>query len=183
MRRLFFLLSVLVFAAPALADGPAKPPKAAPGTSVEMPFLAAPMSDKDGKLLGYAYISSKLVCASLTAAVQVRKKLAFIQDANVRDVHARAVSKPDDPLAVDKDALALRLTQNAKRVAGEALVLRTDILQTQYLPLHPPESPPPAPPQGPAPAQNAGTAGAAGNGSTAGKDAAATSQPQPGTAH
>jgi hypothetical protein len=183
MRRLSLLLAVLLFAAPALAEGPAKPPKAAPGTSVEMPFLAAPMSNKDGKLLGYAYISSKLVCSSLAAAVQVRKKVAFIQDADVRDVHAKAVAKADDPLAVDKDALALRLTQNAKRVAGEALVVRTDILQTQYMPLHPSESPPPASAQGPAPAQNAGTAAAAAAGSTSGKEAAATSQPQPGAAH
>jgi len=53
-----------------------------------MPFLIAPMS-KDGKLLGYAYISSKLVASSPGATIAVREKLAFIQDAFVRDVNAK----------------------------------------------------------------------------------------------
>jgi hypothetical protein len=194
MRRLFLLLAAFLFAAPALAEGPAKPPKAPPGTSLEMPFLAVPMSNKDGKLLGYSFISSKLVCASQAAAVKARLKIPFLQDANVRDVHARPVSKSDDPTAVDKDLLAAHLTQNAKRVLGDSQVVRTDVLQVQYMPLHPSESPQPAAPppapangQGTPPAQNAGTSGtaggAAGTSSTAGNATAATSQPRPGTAH
>ena len=54
---------------------------------LEMPFLIAPLN-QDGKLVGYAYISSKIVAASLSAAVSVREKTPFLQDAFVRDVNA-----------------------------------------------------------------------------------------------
>ena len=83
MRKL--LAAALVLAVtPAFAGEKAA---SEPGTHVEMPFLIAPMS-ADGKLLGYAYISSKLATATPQASVEVRDKLAFIQDAFVRDVNA-----------------------------------------------------------------------------------------------
>jgi len=130
-----FLIAALI-AVPATADG-AKP--APPGTSVEMPFLIAPMSN-GGKLLGYAYISSKLVCSSGSATVAAREKLAFIQDANVRDVNAHAVAVADDPMKVDEGALALRLADNARRIVGGAMIVRVDLVEVQFAPLHPSES-------------------------------------------
>ena len=133
---LIFLLAVL--ACPSFADG-AKPAKPAPGTSVEMPFLIAPMS-KDGKLLGYAYISSKLVCSSSNATIAVRDKIAFIQDANVRDVNARPVSRADDPMKVDDEALSLRLADNARQFVGGNKIVRMVLTQVQFAPLHPSES-------------------------------------------
>jgi hypothetical protein len=132
----FVLLAVL--ACPSLAEG-AKPAKPPPGTSVEMPFLIAPMS-KDGKLLGYAYISSKLVCSSGSASIAVREKLAFIQDANVRDVNARPVARGDDPMKVDDEALSLRLADIARRIVGGNKVVRMTLTQVQFAPLHPSES-------------------------------------------
>ena len=57
------LAIVLCAAVPAMAaddmakDG-AKGGK--PGTNVEMPFLMAPLTDADGKLTGYAYLSTRL---------------------------------------------------------------------------------------------------------------------------
>ena len=72
MRRILVPLLLLAFVVqPAPAAG-AK--EGAPGTNVEMPFLMAPMS-KDGKLLGYTYITSKLVASSQSAAINVREKL------------------------------------------------------------------------------------------------------------
>jgi len=137
--RLPILTLVLAacLAAPVFAEGAKSKP--APGTSVEMPFLIAPMS-KDGKLLGYAYISSKLVCASQNAAITVREKLAFIQDANVRDVYAVSVSRSDDPMKVDNDALSQRLADNARRIVGAGKVVRVEFGQVQFAPLHPSES-------------------------------------------
>jgi hypothetical protein len=186
-RSLLLLLFAACLAVPALAEG-SKAPKAPPGTSVEMPFLIAPMS-KDGELLGYAYISSKLICTSQAAAIAVRQKLAFIQDAYVRDVNARSVAKPDDPKSVDKEALNARLTFDAKRVVGDNKVVRTDFVQIQYAPLHPSESTQNTPlstvdaqanGQGTAASEAAGTPANAANTAPA---TAATPKPAPGPAH
>jgi hypothetical protein len=187
-RSLLLLLFAACLAAPALGEGSKPAPKVPPGTSVPMPFLIAPMS-KDGELLGYAYISSKLICTSQTAAIAVRQKLTFIQDANVRDVNARSVAKPDDPKSVDKEALNARLTLNAKRFVGDNKVIRIDFVQIQYAPLHPSESTLNTPlstvdahanGQGTAAAESAGTPANAANTAPA---TAATPKPAPGPAH
>jgi hypothetical protein len=101
-----------------------------------MPFLIAPMN-VDDKLAGYAYISSKLVAATPAASVEIRDKLAFIQDAFVRDVNAQPISKTSDPTAVDTAALAVRLVADAKRVVGAAKVTGITFTQIQFSPLHP----------------------------------------------
>ena len=88
-----------------------------PGTNVDMPYLMAPMTDAGGKLAGYAYISSRLTATTDTHALAVRNKLAFIQDAFVRDVNGAGVGK-DDGSAVDQPALEARLLADAKRVMG-----------------------------------------------------------------
>jgi hypothetical protein len=146
MRRMiaalltFALLSALQ---PAQAAGAVAAEKEGPpGTNVEMPFLIAPMS-KDGKLLGYAYILGKLVASTQSAAIDVRDKLAFIQDAFVRDVNGAPIGKTDDPTQVDIDLLKARLTADARRIVGQDKVDRmifTDEqgqLQIKFAPLHP----------------------------------------------
>jgi hypothetical protein len=121
MRHAFILAVAIAAlgAAPALAAEKAGDP----GTNVEMPFLIAPMS-KDGKLLGYAYISSKLVASSQRAALEIRDKIVFIQDAFVRDVNAAAISTGADPTVADPRLLAERLVADARRVVGSAKVVR-----------------------------------------------------------
>jgi len=108
-----------------------------PGTHVEMPFLIAPMSDADGKLLGYTYISPKLTTATPAASVEVRDKLAFIQDAFVRDVNAASISLPEDPAKVDVKLLAGRLAADARRIVGKTKVVAVTFKQLQFSPLHP----------------------------------------------
>jgi hypothetical protein len=142
MRSLFAaFLALLVLAGPAFAAGAEARPE--PGTTVEMPFLVAPVS-QNGKLLGYVYISSKLICSNQSACFDVREKLAFIQDANVRDVNAQPVGFPNDPTTVDVDRLNARLTANAKRIVGDSKVVRMDFGKVKetikYAPLHPSES-------------------------------------------
>ena len=167
MHRILVPLLLLVLAVagqPALAAG-AK--EGAPGTNVEMPFLIAPMS-KDGKLLGYAYISSKMVATSPSASIAVREKLAFIQDAFVRDVNAEPICKADDPRAVDTALLNSRLVAIARRVVGSDKVVSMVFTAVQFAPLHPSESTVnlaapigEAPGASPAPAQNKTQTGAA----------------------
>ena len=137
MRWIFrTLLIAACMAQPLLAAG-AK--EGAPGTNVEMPFLIAPMS-KDGKLLGYAYISAKLVASSQSAAIAVRDKLAFIQDAFVRDVNKAPISKADDPTAVDTVLLNDRLVDDARRIVGNNKVVTMVFIGVQFAPLHPGDS-------------------------------------------
>ena len=94
-------------------------------------------TDQDGKLVGYAYISSKIVAASLNAAVSVREKTPFLQDAFVRDVNAAPITKADDPLTVDRPALAARLLADAKRIAGSNRAVSFVITQIQVAPTRP----------------------------------------------
>jgi hypothetical protein len=101
-----------------------------PGTTVEMPFLIAPLI-QDGRLVAYAYISSKLQTSSLAAAVAVRGKTPFLQDAFVRNVNGAPIGKPDDPLTVDEKALAARLLADAKRIAGSKQAVNLVLTKVQ----------------------------------------------------
>jgi hypothetical protein len=153
------ILIGLTVSAWAAEDAPKDPKKKTeePGTHVQMPFLIAPMS-ADGKLQGYAYISSKLVASTPAASVQIRDKLAFIQDAFVRDVNAQPIGKANDPTAVDTALLTSRLVADAKRIVGAAKVVTITFTQIQFSPLHPKAltqdvPPPTGTPAQPAPGQ------------------------------
>src|SRR5580698_5105679 len=114
------VLTLPAFAAEEKKDGGKKGGQ--PGTNVEMPFLMAPLTNADGKLLGYAYISTRLTAMSDTYALAVRDKLPFIQDRMVRDVNADAVTAPDDPEKVDIPVLERRLLGDASQVMGAGKV-------------------------------------------------------------
>ncbi len=133
MAALLALMLGLMLPVPAYSAGAAAS-SAQPGTSVEMPFLIAPISIED-RLEGYAYISSKVVAATPSAAIEVRDKLAFIQDAYVRDVNGAPVTKSGDPKTVDVALLVSRLLADAKRVVGAEKVVGITITQVQVAPL------------------------------------------------
>lgn len=134
-----FALALILVAAVGSADALAasKPAKGdpAPGSSVEMPYLIAPMIDADGKLLAYAYVSTKIVATSPDDAVEVRNKTPFIQDAFVRDVNATGFAKPGDPTAVDQPALLGRLLGDVRKVVGGDRIATIVITQIQISPL------------------------------------------------
>jgi hypothetical protein len=109
----------------------------APGTNIDMPFLMAPMTGADGKLSGYAYISSRLTANSDVSANQVRDKIAFIQDVFVRDVNAKEIATSGDPATVDNAALQTRLLADARKVVGASKLVSIAITQVQIAPLHP----------------------------------------------
>jgi hypothetical protein len=140
MRHALTVLTLLALAVPAFAaDG--QPAKGTPGTNVEMPYLMAPMTGADGKLAGYAYISTLLTATSEPNTLAVRDKLAFIQDAFVRDVNGSSVEKAGDPGNVDQPALQARLLADAKRVMGEGRVASITIVTIQVASLHPTQTP------------------------------------------
>ena len=153
MRVLISAVFIFFFIAQAFAAEPAPAPAdkgGAPGTNVEMPFLMAPLTGSDGKLSGYAYISSRLTATSAAGALDVRDKIAFIQDVFVRDVNHAGVAKAADPGAVDQPALEARLLADARKVMGPGKVASIAIVQLQVAPLHPDSTQPPAsmPPPG-----------------------------------
>ena len=165
MRHLFTALVLMVLAMPAMAAEKETSAKAgAPGTNVDMPFLMAPLTDADGKLSGYAYISSRLTATSDAGASWVRDKIAFIQDAFVRDVNAAA----DRHLRRSGDRgqcrrLQARLLADARQVMGAgkvasiAIIAGPDRAAASRAPSPPSPGSPPAdsPPAAPAkPAQS-----------------------------
>jgi|GEM_PF-5873624 hypothetical protein len=108
-----------------------------PPTEVQMPFLIAPVS-VGGEFLGYQYIASIAVTPSAGASQVLRGKLAFVQDALVRDVYRSCVSLPDDPKKVDKTALAERLAAVIRRIVGARNVVKLVFIDVKFAPLHPP---------------------------------------------
>ena len=146
------ILLALALAAPSFAaeekakpaegkSGESKKKGGPAGTNVDMPPLIAPLSDADGKLMGYAYISSRLTAASDTIALSVRDKLPFIQDVILRDVNAEPVATPDDPEKVDIPAVEKRLLSDAAKVMGAGKVKLITLCTVQVAPLHPVETP------------------------------------------
>ena len=134
--RLALALLVSLFAAtvatPAFAaDDKAKSP---PGSTVEMPYLIAPVV-VDDHLVAYAYISCKIITASPAVAIEVRNRLAFIQDAFVRDVNAKPIGKADDPATVDTVALQQRMLADTKRVIGAAKIKQLEFITVQMAPM------------------------------------------------
>jgi hypothetical protein len=152
MRKLAILalmaavLSLRAFAAEEKAHGEAKheggkkegeAKKGKPGTNVDMPFLMAPLTNADGKLLGYAYLSSRLTASSEGVVTDVREKLPFIQDAMVREINANPVATADDPESVDVPRLEARLLANARKVMGADKVKLITVCTVQIAELHP----------------------------------------------
>jgi hypothetical protein len=119
----------------------AKKPDAKLGTSVEMPYLIAPLSSAEG-LLAYAYISCRIVGSSQAAAIEIQAKVPFIQDAFVRDVNASSIGKPDDPMSVDRATLGPRLLALVKKVMGPGKVTDLTLMEVQIRPLRPGATPP-----------------------------------------
>jgi hypothetical protein len=158
------VIPLLISSAFAGEEGGGKKPE--PGTTVEMPYLVVPMSTQDGKLLGYTYVTSKLVCSSGDAAMAAREKLGFIQDGVVREVNARPLGLPDDPKTIDKAQLNARLTAVAKRIVGDKKVVSMVFIDIKYSPLHPSDQTDikAAPPEEPADAKKKPKEGGEGEG-------------------
>jgi len=127
----------VAFSAAAAGEGGEAAGKGKPGTNVDMPYLMAPMTDADGRLTGYAYISSRLTASSEGIVTDVREKLPFIQDAFVRDVNAAPVVSAADPRSVDVPGVEARLTADATKVMGAGKVKRITVCTVQIALLHP----------------------------------------------
>ena len=154
MRHRILVLVVAGLAClPALGGGRAEgrkaPEEPSHGTSVEMPYLIAPVSIADGKLVGLCLcLHHDRWPTSPAAAVDIRDKTPFIQDAFVRDVNATAIGKPGDPTTVDKPAPAGPPAGGCRaEIVGAGKVARLTIIQIQLVPVRPDAAPPERAPQ------------------------------------
>jgi hypothetical protein len=148
IARLFVLAVLAVLALPAAAaeeagkSGEKSGQKGGkPGTNVDMPFLMAPLTDADGKLTGYAYISSRLTAANEAVVTDVREKLPFIQDLAVRDINGAGVTVADDPEKVDIAGVEARLLADARKIMGAGKVNKVMICTVQIAELRPVQTP------------------------------------------
>jgi hypothetical protein len=103
---------------------------------VQMPFLIAPVS-VGGEFLGYHYIASKVVTPSVESVHVIREKMAFIQDALVRDAYRTCICSPDEPKKVDTAVLADRLAAVIRRIVGVKNVEKVVLIDIKFAPLHP----------------------------------------------
>ncbi len=125
MRSILVLVFVFLAAvAPAVAAKPAN------SHAVNMPILIAPMS-KGGRLIGYAYLNPVLMAASDAAALQIRDRTPFLQDAFVRDVNAASIQQQDNPNALNIKDLQARFLADSQRVVGEGNVTAVNFSQIQ----------------------------------------------------
>jgi hypothetical protein len=129
------ILAVLV-AGPAMAGDTARTTEPERGTSVEMPYLIAPVGVGE-TLVAYAYVSSKIIASSPQTTIDIRLATPFIQDAFVRDVNAAPIGNASDPSTVDSAALAAWLLADARRIAGVGKVVDLRLVQIQMSPLRP----------------------------------------------
>jgi hypothetical protein len=142
MRRILAASILLAATVPAIAAEPAA--GGAPGTNIEMPFLMAPMKGADGNLAGYAYIQCRVTTNNDSSANDVRDKVAFIQDAFVRDINGAPVSKPDDVTQVNMPGLQARLLADARRIIGPGKITAPPHPESTVTP-HTPAAPAKAP--------------------------------------
>jgi len=151
MRKLAlmaFMAMLATVVAPAFAndtpakDGGQKGEKGGkPGTNIDMPFLMAPLTGPDGKLTGYAYISSRLTASSEGVLTEVREKIPFIQDLLVRNINGASVTMPDDPQKVDIAGVEARLLADARKVMGAAKIKQITVCTVQIAELRPKQTP------------------------------------------
>jgi hypothetical protein len=95
-----------------------------------MPYLIAPIV-VDQTLVGYAYVSCKIIASSTQTAIDIRLATPFIQDAFVRDANAAPFSQTTAPTAAATEALTARLLADAKRVVGANKAVNLTLTQVQ----------------------------------------------------
>jgi hypothetical protein len=82
---------------------------------VELPPIIAPMT-MNGRLEGYAYITISLAPVDRGKVLAIRDKLAFLQDAFLRELNKGTILKADDPKALDTGAIKPRLIARMNQI-------------------------------------------------------------------
>ncbi len=109
---------------------------APPSNEIEMPFIVCPAT-RDGRLIGYYYISYRMVTPSSEEASDIKGKLAILQDAYVRAVYKHDVFQEDHPEKFNKDAFQTIIINTTKTLVRADQVTGIIVRAIKYAPLHP----------------------------------------------
>jgi hypothetical protein len=124
--RPFLILVLLLFAVVA----PPAAAKSKDSHAVNMPILIAPMTN-GGRLIGYAYLNPVLMASSDAAALEIRDRTPFLQDAFLRDVNAASIQQQGSPNTLNIKGLQGRFLADARRVVGVSNVTAVSFSQIQ----------------------------------------------------
>lgn len=91
--------------------------------TLDLPPFMAPVTI-DGHLHFYLYIVIKLDLTSDFKKPEVLEKIPYLQDAIMRDVHARPIMPEANPQKIDEAALSERLKPAIERVLGPGIVAK-----------------------------------------------------------
>lgn len=136
-HRITFLvmcLFILAPSAPAMETNAKK--DAPPNNEIEMPFLICPAT-QDGKLVGYFYISYRMVTPSAEEARDIKGKLATLQDTYVRAVYRHDVFKEGHPNEFDQQAFQTIILNATRGMVKADQVTGITIKAIKYEALHP----------------------------------------------
>ncbi|MEW6596097.1 MAG: hypothetical protein AB1429_01240 [Pseudomonadota bacterium] len=127
-------LSFLVRAPFAAAEDKNKPPE----HYIDLFPVALPLV-KDGKIVNYVFVSTRLQLAPSVDSSTFREKEPYFRDALVRAGNRTPFTKPGDYLHVDEAALKASLMRSAASLSKPGEVIRVDVVtqtpkQTQGLP-------------------------------------------------
>ncbi len=101
-------------------EGAPEPEKTAPGpTVVEVPVLLMPIATSSGRMHYYAYLLIQLEIPSPNDRWSVEDKIPYIQDAFVRELHARPNVQNDDPMLIDVPGIKARLAARIHDIFGD----------------------------------------------------------------
>jgi hypothetical protein len=140
MRTAHLLRTQLAAGLVAIAGGAAfaagAPPIPTGPVDVTLPNLLAPMV-VDGRLQGYAYLTLSLVPASQGQVLPIREKVHFLQDAMIRELNRGPISKPEEPTAVDVEAVKERLMARVHEILPAQAVTDLKFDRIDFAPLKP----------------------------------------------
>lgn len=127
-------LCFLVSAPFAAAEDKNKPPE----HYIDLFPVALPLV-KDGKIVNYVFVSTRLQLAPSVDSSVFREKEPYFRDALVRAGNRTPFTKPGDYLHVDEAALKASLMRAAAGLSKPGEVVRVDVIsqtpkQTQGLP-------------------------------------------------
>ena len=88
---------------------------------VELSPILAPMV-VENRLAGYAYITVALAPSGRDKVAVIREKMAFLQDAFLREVNKASILKADDAKAIDTQAITARLTARMDQILPRGTV-------------------------------------------------------------
>jgi len=98
--------------------------------SVTMPPLLAPLFDENQRLTGYAYLQLDLRVRG--DIWRVRERIAFIQDAFVREVYAVSIAQDANPREIDPEKVRTHLLARAREVMGNDQVADVKLTSLGY---------------------------------------------------